>query len=206
MKHLSKLAALCVVLVAGALAPVQAALVRVTASGTYTDTTAVSAFSAPGAAWSFSFTVDENPSPIAAYTESGFFTTVPFGDFEFLLGGVATPAALYVAFYNAGNSGGLDVSFTDISDPAAPFNALSFYGPQMYSGDEFAPTMLPGVYVPTGGGGGTGFDVFVDNVLYAQPTANVVITRIPLPGTAVLALLAMVALAGATRQTARHRR
>jgi hypothetical protein len=194
MNTLSRLAAVSMVAALSVPLSAEAAFMRVSAEGVFSAAAPVSDFSAPGASWSLSFVVDENPAPLPAFTESGFFTTVPFTEFQFLLNGLAAPAALFTAFYNAGNSGGLDVVFSDYNDPAALFDGLSFYGPQMYSGDEFSPTVLPGTYSLSGGGGGTGFDLVVDGVLYAQTAVNVVITRVPLPGTAALVLLALAGL------------
>ena len=53
----------------------QAAPLKVRSSGTYELTAPTSFFAAPGATWSFSFTVDDQPVPVpvpAPYTETGF--------------------------------------------------------------------------------------------------------------------------------------
>lgn len=187
-----------------ALVAAQAAPMTVSSSGTYDASAPTSFFTAPSATWSFSFTVDDQPVPLPApFTETLFFTTVPFSNFSFLLGGVAilTPAS-YVAFYNVANGGGMDVGFGDLYDPLAETFALSFYGSQMYSGDEFTPTILAGIYSPSGGTSGTGFDIVLNSSGRGQPGADVVISAVPAPSALLLCVTTLGLLAAGRRRAA----
>lgn len=200
MSLISRIA--CTTALAVAATVAQAAPLRVSASGVYDASAPASFFTAAGATWEFSFLIDSHPVPLTdppGVTESGQFTTVPFSDFVYRLNGVAiAEAAVFASFYNnVTNSGGLDINFNDFdADPLAPTQALSFYGPQMYSGDEFTPTFLPGSYDTYLGGFADSFFVVVDGVEYGQGDATIVIGAVPLPGSAALALLAL-GLAGA---------
>lgn len=196
MKSLSLLLA-AALLAAGA---AQAAPLQVQASGTFDDTVSSSFFTAPGAAWSVSFVVDSDPAPLLndGLTVSGLFTTVPFSQFSYTLGGVpiAQPAT-FVSLYASTNGGGIDIFFSDLLDPLAPLDALSLFGPQVYTGDETAPTLVPGIYDITGVTatvGGLGTD---------QAPVRLSITaigQVPLPGSLALALAAGLPLAATRRR------
>ena len=174
----------------------------VQSSGTCDASAPRSFFTAHSATWSFSFTVDDQPVPLPApLTETDFYTTVPFSDFSFLLGGVAIAApATYVSFYNLGNGSGMDIFFSDITDPMSDTFALSFFGPQMYSGDEFTPTILAGNYTPFGSAGGTGFDIVPNSSARSQPAADVVISAVPAPPALLLSVTALALLAAWRRR------
>lgn len=197
-------AALCLAAWATPWQPAQAAPLTFSAGGVFSNAVASSFFTAPGAAWSVSFVVDSNPVPLAlpSAVDPGFFTTVPFSDFTYTLNGVPiAEAALFVSLYNAGNSGGVDVFFNDVfGAPNDPVNALQFFGPQVYAGDEFTPTVLPGQY-QTFLAGGVGFVAVVDGVSHAQRDQGFSI--VPAPATALLVLPVLV-LALRRRQAPTH--
>lgn len=203
MSILSRLLLVATLLFAAAQAP--AVPLRVQASGSFDASAPVSFLSAPGQTWSVSFVVDSDPVPAPSpLTEIDFFTTLPFSQFEYRLGGVAiaTPA-LWIAFYNAGNGGGIDVFFSDVSDPLLPaVDALSFYTQQVYSGPETDPTVLPGVY-PTSRPNGDGFIVTLQSVAFDQGETRVVISAVPLPGTLALVLLAALPLVASRGRSGR---
>jgi len=53
---------------------------------------------------------------------------------------------VYVTFFAGApnNAGGMQLVFNDPLNPSLPYNALQFFGPQMYAGPETSPTLLPG--------------------------------------------------------------
>ena len=188
----------------------QATPLQVSSSGIYDLTAPSTAFSAPGATWSMSFVVDSQPAPLASngLTALGLFSTVPFSSFSFLLDGV--PIAMqpfYVTLYNGNNGGGIDLFFSDLlATPTEPVDSLSLFGQQYYSGSEFAPTILPGLYATSQPRGG-GVVVTVDDVAFNQGEAVVRIETMgggpapmPLPGTAALLALGLLLVAGQRRR------
>jgi hypothetical protein len=184
----------------------QAGALTVSSSGTFSAATPTSFFSAPGASWTLSFVIDAEPVPITTppgVTESGEFTTVPFSDFVFTLGGVAVAATpSYVTFYsNTGGSGGVDVYFNDVvANPLAPIQAMTFFGPQLYTGDEFDPTFIAGSYTTFLPGAG-GVIAIIDDISYAQASTTLVLAPVPAPPSVVLAALALGLVAAARRRS-----
>jgi acyl-CoA synthetase (AMP-forming)/AMP-acid ligase II len=181
---------------AAALQPVSAATLTFTSSGAFNASAPTTPFSAPGADWSVSFEVDSNPVPISGPIAvlPGSFTTVPFSSFSYQLGGVTVAPALYVVLYASSSFGALDLVFNDaLGDTTLPFNALQFFGPQLYAGPETAPTLLPGIY-PTFNSFGDGVKIAFNGGLYDQ--GNAVMSLVPAPP-ASLMLLAGLATLGA---------
>lgn len=184
-------AALC----AGLVSLSQAAQITVGASGVFDNSVTNSFLSAPGATWSMQFTMEAEPQPFVdpSLTEVGFFVTSPFISFSYTLNGVAiSEQPLYISLYNAGNGGGIDVFFNDVFNPNQPTTALSFYGPQIYSGSELDPTLVPGVY-NTFNPGQDSFWLYVDGTEYKQGDTQIVVTAVPVPATWHLALLGLAA-------------
>jgi hypothetical protein len=178
--------------------PAQADPLLVSASGVFTDDTPLLPFSAPGAAWSFSFVVDRNPVPIddEDLTLPGFYFTTLVSDFRMLVNGAEIEAATHVAFYSGPNLGGMDLVFGGI-DPDLGYQSLGFFGDAYYSGSELAPTIEPGSYVTFGPGpdnAGVYVTTFGDR--YWQPPTTVNISAVPNPASAALMFggLAMLAL------------
>jgi hypothetical protein len=184
----------------------QAAPLRVSASGVFDGSAPSSFFTAPGATWSFSFVIDSNPVPLTdppSLTESGQFTTVPFTEFVYRLDGLAiAEAPSFTSFYNnVTNSGGLDIVFNDfVADPGSAYQALNLFGPQVYSGDEFTPTFLPGTYDTYLPGFASSFFVYVDGVGYGQGDTTIVITAVPAPAPLLLSASALLLLGLASRR------
>jgi hypothetical protein len=160
-----------------AAAPASADPLRFTASGTYNAVTPVSFFTAPNATWSMSFIFDSTPVPLLP--ELGQYFSVPFSNFSVTLDGAVLPVVpVAISFYNGTtNSGGADMFFNALSDPAQGFE---FYGPQVYTGDEFNPTIVPGVY-DTFLAGGDGFSILVNGTRIDQGQSQFVIAAVPLP-------------------------
>lgn len=181
--------------------PAQADALRVESSGVYTPDTPVTPFSAPGAAWSLTFVLDRNPTPVPDenMTFPGALVTVPFSDFQMLVDGVPTAQPGFVILYHGAEGGGMDVIFGGIQlEPVYRFDSLGTFGAAYYSGSELAPTIEPGSYA-TFHPDHAGLYVGYDNVRYYQPERMVHISAVPMPGSAALMLCGLVALPGLVR-------
>jgi hypothetical protein len=67
---------------------------------------------------------------------------------------------------------------------ANPTNGFGFFGPQVYSGSESAPTMLTGDFTSaTSGGGLPGFRLWAGGTGVAQPNVTVSGVAAPEPST-----------------------
>ena len=176
-----------------AAAPALADPYRFSASGVFDALAPASAFSAPSGTWSVSFLFNANPPQ---FPDPGFSFTVNFSDVDIRVNGAQIGLApSLIGFYNASNSGGVDVFFADTANGA---NVIEFYGPQTYTGTESAPTIVPGVYTTFSTGPTvTGFSVVVDGVRTNQGATDFTITAIPLPPTLLLGMAGFALLAGA---------
>jgi len=128
-------------------------------------------FSGPGAAWSFSFEADTNPT-VLVYTNGGF--NFAFSDFQYALNGSPVAiAATFIRFFADGYGGGFEICFNG-TIPANCTDAVGSHGPQMFAGTTSSPTLLPGAFVQT--------DIVanVDSVDYSQDGTTVQAT-IPEP-------------------------
>lgn len=121
-------------------------------SGVWGSTAPTSNWSAPGDAWTVSFTVP-NPDPVIALNGSVELQTTSISDFSYTLNGVSVdipPAD--VIFFPSSQDGGFDIDFTAggvdltngiVCSPATPCS-LNTFGDQMFSGTAPSITILPG--------------------------------------------------------------
>ncbi len=185
--------------------PAAADPLRISASGVFTPETPTLPFSAPGATWDLSFTVDRQPEPIGVgdLTVAGAFTTVPFRDFRLLVDGVEVAPALQVTLYSGPNDGGMDVFFSPVDPGGSNYQSLGFYGAAYYSGSELAPVIEAGSY-PTFRAGQTGLSVIDFDVVYAQPAGVVTISAVPEPAAWALMAAGTALLLGHRRTVQRR--
>jgi hypothetical protein len=128
-----------------------AATITYSVSGTYgsgvgTNSLLGHPYTAPNAAWSLTFTVDQNPAPLSSGAD---FFSVGWTNFSYTLGGSDTGLASSVTeidFSDTAQFGMFDVIFDNIDD------SLGFSGPQMFSGTTAAPTMLTGSFADDNSG------------------------------------------------------
>jgi hypothetical protein len=176
-----------------AVAPALADPYRFSASGVFDALAPLSGFSAPSATWSVSFLFNANP-PL--FPDPGFSFAANFSNADIRVNGapiLLVPTLFGV--YNAGNSGGMDMFFGDTANGS---NAIEFFGPQVYTGSEQAPTIVPGVYMTSATGPSiTGFSVVIDGTRTNQGAAEFTITAIPLPPTLLLGMAGFALPAGA---------
>jgi hypothetical protein len=137
----------------------------------------VSGFSAPNATWSVSFLFNANPPQ---FPDPGFSFAANFSNADIRINGASILLVpTLVGVNNAGNSGGMDIFFADTANGS---NAIEFFGPQVFTGSELAPTIVPGVYMTSATGPSiTGFSVVVDGTRTNQGASEFTITAIPLP-------------------------
>jgi len=104
-------------------------------------------YTAPSTAWSLTFTVDQNPTPLSFGPD---FVSVAWTGFSYSLGGSDTglaPSVTEIDFSDLAQSGMFDVIFDSIDD------SLGFSGPQMFTGTTAAPTMSAGDFADDDSGG-----------------------------------------------------
>ena len=139
----------------------------ISSSGTFDSSTATSTFSAPDETWSFSFLVDSSPA-VSNVVEGEYFD-VSFSDFTYTVNGESvaiTPAD--ILFFNADDMGMFGICFIDVcATDTDQSDGFVFYGPQMYTGDESAPTMSTGTFSPN-----TEY-VLVDGTYFPQTPSDV---------------------------------
>lgn len=106
-------------------------------------------FTAPGAAWSFSFTVDDHPIP-QVLTDAGF--DVIFSNFNYLLDGTVISVTPQIRFFSSDLGGMLDIGFVNSEEvDMDPLTGLAFIGPGIFTGSTSAPILQVGSYTATGG-------------------------------------------------------
>lgn len=192
-----------------ALAPLAYAVpLRVESSGSFSATTPVTSFSAPGASWSLSFIVDQQPalSPDHDMVREDINTTPIFRDFSYRLDGVAGPVASYAVLWSEEIGGGMDLIFgtIPIGTPYG-YDALIFVADRSYySGSESAPTILAGSY-PTTYPPESGLYVAHLGVFHEQPATVLTISAVPLPPSAAMMLGGLLGLAAWRRGAWRKR-
>ncbi len=109
----------------------------------------VTQFTAPGATWAFSFTVDSNPTP-SQVTGAGFDVT--FSNFNYTLNGVVVNITPEIRFFSADFGGMMDIGFVKASQlDMDPVTGLAFCGPSIFTGSTSAPTLQAGTYLSDGG-------------------------------------------------------
>jgi len=166
--------------------PAHADTISYSDSGTFSTSTASSAFTGPGETWAFSFQADSNPT-VLEFGNGGF--NFSFSNFSYSLNGstvAITPS--FIRFFSPGNGGGFEICFagTTVQNCTDGLGSTGF-GPPMYTGTTSSPTLAPGTYGPYG----LGF--LVNSVAYSQADTSVAANSVPEPST--LLMLAMGFLA-----------
>ncbi len=187
-----------------ATAPAHAGPMRVESAGVFSADTPLTAFSAPGASWSFSFTVDSQPVPIIEdrLFSPGYYVAVPFRDFAMQVGGVEIGQPVWLVLYSAAAAGGMDLIFGELElEPVYRYDSIGTFGDAYYEGDELAPSIVAGTYTtfhPSHGG----VYVKTDELEFYQRSSVVTITALPVsaPGTALLLAAGLAALACTRRR------
>lgn len=141
--------------------PVHAATISYTDSGTFSASTASSAFSGPSDVWSLSFQADTNPAALA-FGNGG--VSFAFSDFSYTLAG--SPVSIspsFVRFFSAFNGGGFEICFdgTTVGTCTDALATATFGWPQMYTGMSSAPALTSGAFT-------TDFEALVNSTAYAQ--------------------------------------
>lgn len=172
--------------------PAHAETISYTDSGTFSSSTAASAFSGPSETWAFSFQADINPTALA-FGNGG--VSFAFSDFSYFLDGSSvaiTPS--FIRFFSASNGGGFLICFNGTSAATCTdaLGTASFGWPQMYTGPTSAPTLLPGAFT-------TDFAALVNSTVDSQADTTVVATAVPEPSTLLLLAPPVLALAGRRR-------
>ena len=168
--------------------PAHAETISYTDSGTFSSSTATSAFSGPSETWAFSFQADINPA-VLEFGNGGF--DFAFSDFSYFLDG--SPVAItpsFIRFFTASNGGGFLICFngTSVATCTDALSPVTFGWPQMYTGPTSGPTLLRGAFT-------TDFAVVVDSTGYAEPDTTILATAVPEPSTLLLLAPPVLALA-----------
>jgi hypothetical protein len=168
-------------------------------SGTFSGSTPSTEFSGPTENWAFSFEADSNPT-VLSFGNGGF--DFAFSNFSYALNGAPvaiTPTA--IRFFTAANGGGFFICFGALPCGMGSFpNGLGtgFGAPQLYSGPNSAPTLLPGSYTLP-------FGVKVNSVSYDQPDTTLEAVSVAAPEPATLWIVAVGLLGLRMRHLQRHR-
>ena len=146
--------------------PVRASTITYSDSGTFSPSTATSAFSGPNETWAFSFQVDTNPTPVD-FGNGGF--DLPFSDFSYTLNGspvAITPTA--IRFFTGSNGGGFFVCFIEACGSGSFPSGLGtgFDWPQMFTGTTSAPVLTSGAFMGD-------FVAVVDPNSYPEPNTTI---------------------------------
>lgn len=178
--------------------PAHADTISYTANGTFSPSTASSAFTGPSETWSFAFQADTNPV-VFSFGLGGF--NFAFSNFSYSLNG--SPAAItptFVRFFSPGNGGGFLICFNGTTAATCTDGLGSpFFGPAMYSGMTSAPTLLPGQFTES-------FAAAVGSATYIQPDTTVqAVSNVPEPSSLTLLTVASGVLALAKGRMYRRR-
>jgi hypothetical protein len=173
--------------VAGSLS---AGAITISDNGTFSAGTPTSTYSAPGETWAFSFTVATNPTVSGVL--AGDYFSAAFTGFTYSLNGAAlaiTPSN--IEFFNGGDGGLFNICMIS----TACNSGFYFSGPQMYTGSEFSPTMLSGMFTSTNLAINTG----TGYVTQPNTTVQAVGSSVPEPSTFLTLFAGILALAVGTR-------
>ncbi len=169
--------------------PAHAATISYTDSGTFTASTPTTPFSAPSEAWAFAFQANSNPT-ILDFGNGGF--DFAFSNFSYSLNGsLVAIMPTSIRFFTAANGGGFFICFGTQPCGNGVFpNGLGtgFGGPQLYSGPNSAPTLLPGSFTLP-------FAVAVNSISYDQGNTTL-LAAIPEPSTLLTLAIGLVVLGG----------
>jgi hypothetical protein len=168
--------------------PARADIISYSGGGTFSASTASSAFSGPGETWGFSFQADSNPT-VLEFGNGGF--NFAFSNFSYFLSD--SPVAImptFIRFFSPGNGGGFEICFngTTVANCTDGFGNVSFSSP-MYSGTTSAPTLLPGTFAMDLG-------VAVNSIGYDLGSTTVQATAVPEPSSLPMFATVLVALCG----------
>ena len=171
-----------------------AASILISANGTFTASTASTAFSGPSQPFAFSYVVDSNP--VVSNVNAGQGFNAAFSNFTYSLNGANVAIApLAIRFFNGATTGMFAICFVAACGPAS--SGLQFAGPQMYSGAESAPTILTGAFTSTT------FVSYVGTALSSQTNVTVQAAAIPEPATVSLVATALLGI-GLLRRYPKH--
>jgi len=167
-----------------------ASTISYSASGAFSATTPSTAFSGPSETWAFAFQADSNPV-ILDFGNGGF--DFAFSNFSYSLNGstvAITPTA--IRFFTAANGGGFFICFGAQPCGMGVFpNGLGtgFGSPQLYSGPNSAPTLLPASFTLP-------FAVNVNSISYDQANTTLQAVATPEPTTLLTLAVGLLALVG----------
>ena len=169
--------------------PAHAGTIFYSDSGTFSGPTPSTAFSGPSQAWAFSFQADTNPA-VLEFGNGGF--DFAFSNFNYSLNGstvAITPTS--IRFFTAANGGAFFICFGPPACGMGVFpNGLGTGGPQLYSGPNSAPTLLPGPFIALQ------FAVSVNSVAYNQVDTTLQAVATPEPATLLTLAVGLLALGG----------
>jgi hypothetical protein len=181
------------------LIPAHAGVILYSDSGTFSSSTPSSEYSGPSTSWAFSFQADINPT-VLSFGNGGF--DFAFSDFTYFLNG--SPVGIVptsIRFFTAANGGGFFICLGAQPCGNGVFpNGLGtgFSAPQLYSGSNSAPTLLPGPFTSLP------FNVVVNSITYGQANTTLQATA-PEPSTFVVLAVGLLALVGRRVDSRRER-
>lgn len=160
-------------------------------SGTWGATAPVSTWSAPNESWSWSFTIDSNPTP--TFYVTGVEFVAPITSFTYVLNGSAVATQPSSVLWITGGLGGMfEVGFSG--------NAMfALSDVQAYTGPESAPTIIPGAYVLNSSQSQAEVGEY-DQLISGTVTITPEDLNAPEPAALALALMGAAALAGLRRR------
>lgn len=176
--------------------PAHSAIISYTDNGTFTSSTPNTPFSGPSETWAFAFQTDTHPMVLDSASEAFGFFDFAVSNFSYSLNG--SPVAITPTFIRFGSSpdnGGWLMCFHGTTALCNAGLSTLGAGPQMFSGNTSAPTLIPGAFTSDI------FDVFVNMTsLFTQPNTTVVATLATVPEpTTLLMVAASLALLGGRR-------
>jgi hypothetical protein len=185
-----------------ATSPALAETYQVSLRGQFDAAAPVTAFSSPGAAWSMSFDIDSNPTPIPGLPGSpaaGFSTTVPFSNSDYRLNGVAGLQPTYLVLYSSAGQGGISLFFSEVffTNPVV-YEALETFGAQIYSGPESSPTIQPGIYASFLANSSYSVQIASGGTIYGQ--GSTAISVVPEPATSLMLIAGSLVVGAAVRR------
>ena len=147
----------------------------------------------PGDTWQWSLEIDSNPVP--SNFDSGVDFEADISNFEFSDAGTVitslTDSQTEITFFSVAQCGGLATDDLTTIDECADN--------QLYSGDESAPTLVPGTYgpelIPEVGGCGDTPGTMCSGVTFGDITIAVVPAQTPEPSSVVIVVVPLLVIA-----------